>query len=65
MQLAKTSQIAMPLMLDSEVSVLQGFESVMMPLFSNIKSNTKQTQTLTELQDTLLPKLMSGEVRVR
>ena len=34
------------------------------PLFQKIKSNTKQMRTLTQLRDTLLPKLMSGEVRV-
>jgi type I restriction enzyme S subunit len=27
--------------------------------------NQKQIQTLTQLRDTLLPKLMSGEVRVK
>jgi len=34
------------------------------PVFQKIKSNTKQIRTLTQLRDTLLPKLMSGEVRV-
>jgi type I restriction enzyme S subunit len=29
-----------------------------------VKSNTQQIRTLTQLRDTLLPKLMSGEVRV-
>ncbi|WP_272661206.1 MULTISPECIES: restriction endonuclease subunit S [Providencia] len=33
-------------------------------LFKKIKSNTKNIQTLEKLRDTLLPKLMSGEVRV-
>ncbi len=32
--------------------------------FRKIKSNTTQIRTLTQLRDTLLPKLMSGEVRV-
>ncbi len=35
------------------------------PVFQKIKSNTKQIRTLTQLRDTLLPKLMSGEVRVK
>jgi type I restriction enzyme S subunit len=30
-----------------------------------LKSNEKQILTLTKLRDTLLPKLMSGEVRVK
>lgn len=34
-------------------------------LFKRIKSNQLQIQTLEKLRDTLLPKLMSGEVRVR
>lgn len=33
-------------------------------LFSKINSNFLQIRTLTQLRDTLLPKLMSGEVRV-
>ena len=34
------------------------------PLIENIISNTEQIRTLTSLRDTLLPKLMSGEVKV-
>lgn len=34
------------------------------PLFSKMKLNTNQIRTLIQLRDTLLPKLMSGEVRV-
>ncbi|MBE2281202.1 MAG: restriction endonuclease subunit S [Ignavibacteriaceae bacterium] len=34
------------------------------PLFSKIILNHSQIRTLTQLRDTLLPKLMSGEVRV-
>lgn len=33
------------------------------PLFIKIKNNQKQIRTLEKLRDTLLPKLMSGEVR--
>lgn len=33
--------------------------------FNKIESNQQQIQTLTQLRDTLLPKLMSGEVRVK
>jgi type I restriction enzyme S subunit len=35
------------------------------PLFEKIIFNQGQIRTLTQLRDTLLPKLMSGEVRVR
>lgn len=41
------------------------FDSVVEPLFEKIKTNQLQTQSLTKLRDTLLPKLMSGEVKIR
>ena len=34
------------------------------PIFSKIKTNQQQIRTLEKLRDTLLPKLMSGRVRV-
>lgn len=40
------------------------FQSSVEPLFSKLLSNSKQISTLETLRDTLLPKLMSGEVRV-
>jgi type I restriction enzyme S subunit len=40
------------------------FNKVVKPLFEKIKYNTKQIQTLTLTRDTLLPKLMSGKLRV-
>ncbi|MEX9884259.1 restriction endonuclease subunit S [Providencia manganoxydans] len=40
------------------------FNQSVYDFFEKIKSNTKQIQTLENLRDTLLPKLMSGEVRV-
>jgi type I restriction enzyme S subunit len=33
-------------------------------IISKIESNQQQIRTLTSLRDTLLPKLMSGEIRV-
>lgn len=40
------------------------FESLTDKIFQKIKSNQTQIRTLTALRDTLLPKLMSGEVKV-
>ena len=40
------------------------FQKNAKPIDDKIKSNTQQIRTLTQLRDTLLPKLMSGEVRV-
>ena len=41
------------------------FENMISPFFQKIFSNCRQIRTLEKLRDTLLPKLMSGEVRVR
>lgn len=40
------------------------FESLVKPYFDKIDFNQTQIRTLSALRDTLLPKLMSGEVRV-
>jgi len=41
------------------------FNNAIIPLFTKIRCNVRQIQTLENLRDTLLPKLMSGEVRVQ
>lgn len=55
--------------LSTEIKVPSGkiiseFNNQCSTIFQKIKSNTNQIYTLTQLRDTLLPKLMSGEVRV-
>ena len=44
---------------------LQKFDIIIKDYFDKILINQQQIQTLTQLRDTLLPKLMSGEVRVK
>jgi len=44
--------------------VLQ-FNEFAKPLFQKVRKNEAQIRTLTRLRDTILPKLMSGEVRVK
>lgn len=43
---------------------LKYFDNQVKPLFEKLLSNQTQIRTLTALRDTLLPKLMSGEVRI-
>jgi type I restriction enzyme S subunit len=43
----------------------QQFNNVAEPLFDKMMSNELQIQTLSSLRDTLLPKLMKGEIRVK
>ncbi|MEI7983088.1 MAG: restriction endonuclease subunit S, partial [Bacteroidota bacterium] len=44
---------------------MEDFHNAVEPMFKKIKANQTQIRTLTQLRDTLLPKLMSGEVRVK
>jgi type I restriction enzyme, S subunit len=44
--------------------VAAAFETVVAPLMEKIKANSIQGRTLAELRDALLPKLLSGELRV-
>jgi type I restriction enzyme S subunit len=44
--------------------VFTAFDKMARPLYERIVANERETHTLTALRDTLLPKLLSGEVRV-
>ncbi|MCL0041871.1 restriction endonuclease subunit S [Peptococcaceae bacterium] len=53
-------EIALP-----DENILRNFHNIVEPLFDKIFENQAQIRTLEQLRDTLLPKLMSGEVRVK
>jgi len=55
---------AMPFIMPNN-EIMKKFHVLTNPLFQKIETNTKQIQTLQKLRDTLLPKLISGEVRVK
>ncbi|MEZ8946721.1 restriction endonuclease subunit S [Vibrio sp. 10N.222.54.B12] len=42
--------------------VLAKFEEIVTPLFEKMVANNEQNKSLSELRDTLLPKLLSGEI---
>lgn len=44
---------------------LQAFEKSAAPWFDTILSNVEQSRALAQLRDTLLPKLISGELRIK
>jgi len=44
---------------------LSEFDEVIKPIFEKIKNNAIQIQTLTKTCDEMLPKLMSGEIKVK
>ena len=56
----KTYPITIP-----DYETINRFNSLALPSIDRIKSNIKQIQILEKLRDNLLPKLMSGEVRVK
>ncbi len=43
---------------------LTGFSSLMFPLFDRMESNKRENRTLAQTRDLLLPRLMSGEIRL-
>jgi type I restriction enzyme S subunit len=45
--------------------LLKSFEELIIPLYNNIKNLEIENNTLTQLRDTLLPQLISGEVRLK
>lgn len=44
--------------------VTAAFEQLIFPLDEKVKVNSEESQTLTSLRDTLLPKLISGDLRI-
>lgn len=57
--LMKSLQVIIP-----EQKVFEDFESIALPLFTRIESLEKESSHLSLLRDTLLPRLMSGEIEV-
>ncbi|MBQ5565547.1 MAG: restriction endonuclease subunit S, partial [Clostridia bacterium] len=45
-------------------TVLENFQALISPLFETMKNIARENQRLSALRDTLLPKLMSGEIDV-
>ena len=44
--------------------IIEAFERLVYPLDQSIENNENQSRTLSQIRDTLLPKLLSGEIRV-
>lgn len=55
----KSVPITMP-----PINLLNQYNDIIKPLFDQIRTNQNQIQQLSTLRDTLLPKLMSGEIKV-
>ncbi|EMD2279140.1 restriction endonuclease subunit S [Pseudomonas aeruginosa] len=63
MEISKKAFRPIPALVPS-AEVLAAFEQVVGPLFERLVANERQAQTLTRIRDTLLPRLISGQLRL-
>ncbi len=63
MEISKKAFRPLPAIIPDE-SVISAFTNLAEPLFARLVANEQQAQTLAQLRDTLLPKLISGQVRL-
>ena len=50
--------------ISSDIEKIKQFHKIVCPHFDVMEKNQKENETLTTLRDTLLPKLMSGEIKI-
>lgn len=62
-EISKSSFKILPILIPPPEKLV-GFDNAVQPIFEKIKTNQKQVRNLERLRDGLLPKLMSGEVRL-
>lgn len=54
---------SMPILIPNK-SIIEKYHSIVFSIFENMKNNKLSNESLIQTRDTLLPKLMSGEIRV-
>jgi len=64
LEISKTAFRNIDCMIPDKIT-LEKFDIFVESIFKKIKNNTAQIQTLSKTRDTLLPKLMNGEIRVQ
>lgn len=62
-EISKGNFRPLPVVVPSE-PVLRAFDAIAMPLYERIAKNERESRTLAQTRDLLLPRLMSGELRV-
>ena len=63
-QRIKPDQVALMSSVVPTADVARAFEAVVKPIFQKVFANREQAQTLSTLRDTLLPRLISGRLRL-
>ena len=63
-EISKSNFRPIPVVVPSK-PVLEGYQALSGSLYQQIADNERQSRTLAQLRDTLLPKLISGELRIQ
>ena len=63
-QRVKPDQVLLAKLVIASDQLLRAFSDAMKPLFERVYANRQQAQTLAHLRDTLLPRLISGQLRL-
>ncbi|MCD2478429.1 MULTISPECIES: restriction endonuclease subunit S [Staphylococcaceae] len=61
-RIAKNVILKVPIVIDKDISLT--FDNLIKPYMEKIEHLSQENQKLTQLRDTLLPKLMSGEIEI-
>ncbi|WP_239747658.1 restriction endonuclease subunit S [Mammaliicoccus sp. P-M56] len=61
-RIAKNIILKVPIVIDKDISL--NFDNLIKPYMEKIEHLSQENKKLTELRDTLLPKLMSGEIEI-
>ena len=60
---AKGLTTGLPILIPKE-SIINNFNTIILSIRKKIKSNLIESQILTQIRDTLLPKLITGKIRI-
>jgi type I restriction enzyme S subunit len=63
LEISKSAFRPMPVIVPSP-EIMTSFDTIVRPLYEAMVNNEKQSRTLADLRDTLLPRLISGKLRV-
>lgn len=64
LEISKSNFRPIPVVVADE-TILKRFDEIVQPLYSQIVANEQEIRSLAQTRDLLLPKLMSGEIRLR
>lgn len=64
MQMLNISQVREMNILQPDVNTMNKFHNIVQPFFVEIRKNNAGTEIIAKIRDTLLPKLMAGEIKI-